>query len=625
MRMERALELAVHAVFAALAVAIIALSATRLGWLSRAMSFAAFGVEVVIGVVYVVARARPVAAGTAARKADLALGLSDRLGSAVAFLEEVTLTELQAAAIRDAGRSAAAVDASRVVALRLPTSSRALPLAVLVLVGVAWLGVPAPVSKKIPPLANKSRLVVEPDALAAEYEAVRKLAHDANGKDPALSELAQKLEALLEQVDKQQLSRSEAFAQLAALEQKLDHDGNLPRPSEQLKAVQKALASSAQTQQLAAALAKDDLSAAKAELDKLAAAAEQRAKEEKTSAKDNAAQEELSRALDRASKALDDAQKKADAERDKKMEALQEEQRQLQKQRQEHPEDQDTERRLKRNKRELERLEHEKKQQAEQKRQLERLSQDMQQAAEELRKKMSPEAMRKMSEELGKMEEEIKKLGSNGRAQMQIGELKEVLRRAGRVEAGDGPSGKNGQGKNGQSQQAGGDDKAHGNKGKGDREERLQEFDDRAGGKPNALLLGGDNPGEGAMLLPLPAGSQPGGGDQPNGDKPGGKGGDDPSRPGDGIGDQHDPNVQGEATHLKTNQKTIHASGKAGAGPSRSQTILGASERGFANRHYREAYNDYVSAVEEVISQERLPPGYRYYVKRYFQLIRPRE
>ena len=153
---------------------------------------------------------------------------------------------------------------------------------------------------------------------------------------------------------------------------------------------------------------------------------------------------------------------------------------------------------------------------------------------------------------------------------------------------------------------------------------RLAEFDQRAGGEPNALLLGGEQPGDSALLLPLPSGpgqSPPGGGDRA-GTNPGRS---DPERPGDGIGTGHDPRPLGERTDLATTQKQIRAQGHAGRGPSRSQTILGASERGFSSREYRKAYKDYTAVVEEVMSQEGIPPGYRYYVKRYFQLIRPRE
>jgi hypothetical protein len=92
----------------------------------------------------------------------------------------------------------------------------------------------------------------------------------------------------------------------------------------------------------------------------------------------------------------------------------------------------------------------------------------------------------------------------------------------------------------------------------------------------------------------------------------------------DGIGSEHDPNLMGEATRLDSRRRATRVEGKQGEGPSRSQTILGSAEKGFASRNYQQVYADYASVVEEVISKEHVPPGYRYYIKRYFQLIKPR-
>jgi len=39
----------------------------------------------------------------------------------------------------------------------------------------------------------------------------------------------------------------------------------------------------------------------------------------------------------------------------------------------------------------------------------------------------------------------------------------------------------------------------------------------------------------------------------------------------------------------------------------------------------RQGNDDYVRHAESVLERERIPGGYRYYVRRYFQLIRPRE
>ena len=125
---------------------------------------------------------------------------------------------------------------------------------------------------------------------------------------------------------------------------------------------------------------------------------------------------------------------------------------------------------------------------------------------------------------------------------------------------------------------------------------------------------GGDN--DQRMLLPLP---MPGGGQQgPSGD--GHEKGN-----GDGIGDQHDPNLTGDATRLNGQRHDTRVQGKEAAGPSRSQTILGSAEKGFATTSYKRVYGDYTAVVEEVMSKEKVPPGYRFYIKRYFQLIKPRE
>jgi hypothetical protein len=60
-----------------------------------------------------------------------------------------------------------------------------------------------------------------------------------------------------------------------------------------------------------------------------------------------------------------------------------------------------------------------------------------------------------------------------------------------------------------------------------------------------------------------------------------------------------------------------------GAGPSRSEVIQGAASRGFAHARYGEIFRDYHAAVEESLDAADVPPGQRYIVRRYFQLIRP--
>ena len=60
-------------------------------------------------------------------------------------------------------------------------------------------------------------------------------------------------------------------------------------------------------------------------------------------------------------------------------------------------------------------------------------------------------------------------------------------------------------------------------------------------------------------------------------------------------------------------------------GPTTSEVILSAADRGFVGEGYQDVYTNYENHAEEVLERDEVPPGYRFYVRRYFQLIRPRE
>jgi hypothetical protein len=107
------------------------------------------------------------------------------------------------------------------------------------------------------------------------------------------------------------------------------------------------------------------------------------------------------------------------------------------------------------------------------------------------------------------------------------------------------------------------------------------------------------------------------------GDKPGGG-----TEPGGGQqwGTGHDPNLSGNATDLKGKTVDVTAAGAdTGQGAASSQVIYGAAERGFVGRGYKQVFTDYQTVAEQALSQDEIPSGYRFYVRRYFQLIRPRE
>ncbi len=116
-----------------------------------------------------------------------------------------------------------------------------------------------------------------------------------------------------------------------------------------------------------------------------------------------------------------------------------------------------------------------------------------------------------------------------------------------------------------------------------------------------------------------------GGSGQGQGEGQGGQGGQGQGQ-GRGWGEGHDPRVQAGATNPKMGTEDTQVQGAdTGQGGSRSQVILGAAERGFASRGYQKVYTEYHQVAEESLDKDEIPGGYRFYVQRYFQLIRPRE
>jgi hypothetical protein len=53
--------------------------------------------------------------------------------------------------------------------------------------------------------------------------------------------------------------------------------------------------------------------------------------------------------------------------------------------------------------------------------------------------------------------------------------------------------------------------------------------------------------------------------------------------------------------------------------------IEAAAEQGFATEGYKDIHVEYEKVAEEVLESEQIPPGYRFYVRKYFDMIRPRE
>lgn len=133
-------------------------------------------------------------------------------------------------------------------------------------------------------------------------------------------------------------------------------------------------------------------------------------------------------------------------------------------------------------------------------------------------------------------------------------------------------------------------------------------------------------PGQGGGQIPMAGegsgqGQGQGQGQGKEGDQPGGGG-----LGGKQWGNAHDDKLAGDGTQLKGQTKDVVAAGvDTGEGAASSEVIYGAAQRGFVGRGYQKVYTDYQTVAERVMNQDEIPPGYRFYVRRYFQLIRPRE
>src|SRR6185369_12835852 len=95
---------------------------------------------------------------------------------------------------------------------------------------------------------------------------------------------------------------------------------------------------------------------------------------------------------------------------------------------------------------------------------------------------------------------------------------------------------------------------------------------------------------------------------------------------GKGYGQGHDENLAGDPTKLEGKTQDVTAAGvDSGQGSASAEVIYGAAERGFVGKGYQQVFTDYQTVAEQVMTQDEIPPGYRFYVRRYFQLIRPRD
>jgi hypothetical protein len=142
-------------------------------------------------------------------------------------------------------------------------------------------------------------------------------------------------------------------------------------------------------------------------------------------------------------------------------------------------------------------------------------------------------------------------------------------------------------------------------------------------GEGGAGTPGGAEEGQGAgkqSLAVIESFSNKSGADPSGGQKPGGQPG---SEHDEGHGEQifadkspGAPKAQGPAKRIE---------GLLGEGETLQQLVGASGDASKSNRQYRELYDAMAPAAQEAVEQENIPLGSRFFIRRYFENIRPRE
>lgn len=608
-------------------------------------------------VVWAYVRRYPERAG--AVRLDASHGLHDRITSALTFAELPAdqRTPLMDAAIEDAVASGQTLSTRKAAPIKLPVDLGVAAVLGMLVVGLASLQW----SNKIityPAVATIDAVTLSPDDLDLYREALNDLAK--KDQSPETQAALERFNQLIEDLSQKRLDRNEAFRRMEALEREVlkSQAADAKSLDDALKSMGDELKKNPHTKALGESLSKKDMPKAQKDLKELAQKLrDQKDKKNKLSEEDK---KRLKEALANASKKHKEAIQKLQQQRENVRASL------LQREQKPASEQTDEEKRLlQRDKKELERLDRELEQKERAQRQLDRLDRELSQAAEDLLRDLglSAEDLEKGAEDINRMAQEEMSEKEKEELRQRLQELRELLRQEGQGgeemkkrmrkfakkargqqggddEDGDGKKGqkgkKKGQGQQGDDGDDGDEDGDDGNedgspgkkkKGKGQKGDGEGEDGEQGKGKGKkgkGQQGDGDGDGEGSgpggkqITLQLGQGQGQGAGQGPPGSGQGGQG--------KQWGSGHDDNLSGKGTSGKFGTQDVQASANdTGQGPNVSETIHGAAQRGFVGKGYKRVYADYRTKAEEAMKNEDIPPGYRFYVQRYFQLIRPRE
>ncbi|HEX6273116.1 MAG TPA: hypothetical protein VFZ53_08755 [Polyangiaceae bacterium] len=590
--------------FAALALAAVKLRPSLVT--ERALvAIAVLGVAAVVAAALRAAfRRRAPFAGAIALDRHHATG--GRVANALAFsrVPEGERSALMQLAIDDAVSAVPELAPRRAVPISVPREAALVAVLALGVVALALFEVR--VVRIVPPPPAPPPPLMTSDDVELFRDVGEELAKASQG--PAQREAVARYNRLIEDIAARRVDRHEVFRRLGEIERDLGRDLEADREAldDGLDQLARELAKSGLSRKAAEALAEKRLDDAEKALRELAEKLR-----DKKAAPTRAELDRLRQALEKAS-----------TESTRRMEALEARRRELKAERESLLKKKsekgdaaapDVDRKLEENQRQLERLEREGNKAKRAAEKMSELDKELAKAAQDLQKELGDAAkdLDQGAENINRMAK--RELDDEQKREMirRLRELREVLRQESqggesrkerlqrfseRARGGQKPGGQGkGQGKDGQ-----GDGKPGGK-----------------GGKDVRLSLG-----RGDTQVEVPGmGQGQGSGEGQEGDgSPGG------NERGSQWGTGHDPNVQGDATKLAGKTQDVSAAGiDTGEGTASAEVIYGAAERGFRSKGYRDVFTEYETVAEQVFEKDDIPPGYRFYVRRYFQLIRPRE
>jgi hypothetical protein len=522
---------------------------------------------------------------------------ADRITNALEFsrLPASDRSPFMQAAIADALLAVERPNAARAVPLELPRGAAWSVALVLLVVAASFIKPHAPAPPEHAPavLAPIDPVLLGADDLSFLRESIEEFKPSAD--NPELTRAVADFNRLVEEMAERKLDRRELFRRLTEIERSL---ATGPEADEALDAGLKDLAEqldkSPSSRPIADALKKNSLEDAERALRKLA---ERLARKE--SPIDAAELERLRKALDAASSEADGRVERLEQMR-REVEA--EQRRLLHKKNagsEATPEQKAEQERQKRRLEKLDRDIHDAKRAREK---LSELDKELAKAAQELMRELgkSAEHLKSAAEDMNRMARQ--KLSDDEKRQLKqkLEELRELLRQGGA----------NREQHLRRLQQFA--ERARGQKGEGDGGQGQQGKPGQNG--PARLTLG-----PGGTPLPLPGT----GGPSPASEKP--RGGDGSSG-GTEAGGGSSPELKGKATELDAKTEDVTAAAvDTGQGAASSEVVFGAAEQGFTGARYQNVYTQYRTVAEDVLEQDTIPAGYEFYVRRYFQLIRPRQ